>query len=153
MRRLASRAHGGVMGILAAALTLAAVAFSARVLHAPLLEPPHPRVRGLHGFLTGWHRDGDLRWNVLSERAAHHALVVRVEMADPARARELAERFVPAAGGAYEEILIYVYRPARGDRLAERRLRWTPHGGYDELVLQPVPRPALDRPARLETVP
>ncbi len=153
MRRLTSRATGGTAGVLVAALALAGVGFWARVLHAPLEAPDPPHVRGRQGFFTGWRRDGDLRWNVLSERAAHRALVVRVEMAEPARARELAERFVSATDGVYEEILIYAYRPASGDRIAERRLRWTSQGGYDELRIPPVPRHAPDRPADREKVP
>ena len=145
MRPRAPHLHGGLLGAIVALMALGLVAFSARVLHAPLLQAPdEPQaLRGPRGFVQGWQRAGSLRWNVVSERSAHHALLVRVEMADPDRARELAERLVPAAGEEFAEILIYVYRPAGGARLAERRIRWTPAAGYDELVLLPAPRPPL----------
>jgi hypothetical protein len=132
-----SRLHGGLLGALVALLVLAGVAFSARVLHAPPRSLATPTLRGPHGFVTGWQRDGDLEWNVLSERSAHHSLVVRVEMRAPERVGELAARFVPLVSATYGEVLIYAYRPARGERIAERRIQWTRDRGYDELIVSP----------------
>ena len=134
---------GWVHAAVALALT-GALAITGRVLHAPIDVADHapPTTRGPRGFPRGWQRDGDLRWNVVSERSAHHALMVRVEMTEPERAPELAARLVDAARDDFEEILIYVHRPAGGSHLAERRVRWTRATGLDELVLLPVPRPS-----------
>ncbi len=139
------RPGAGWLGAVVALGLIAALAFTGRVLHAPLeVADDAPRTtRGPRGFPRGWQRDGDLRWNVVSERSAHHALMVRVEMTEPERAHELAERLVDASRDDFEEILVYVYRPAAGSHLAERRVRWTRATGLDELVLLPVPRPAL----------
>lgn len=132
-----SHLHGGPLGALVAFVALGGVAFSSRVLHAPLLQQAESAhaLRGPHGFVTGWQRLGDLVWQVLSERSAHHSLVVRVEMPEPERARELAERFVPLVPDTYGEVLIYAYRPARGQRIAERRIQWTRGRGFDELII------------------
>lgn len=137
------RLHGGLAGALVAIVVVLVVAVSSSVLHAPLFQTADrtPALRGPRGFATGWRREGDLHWQVLSERAVHDVLVVRLEMPAPDRARDVVDRLLPLTGGAYREMLFYVYRPGRGDHLADRRVRWTAAHGLEELVLRPAPGP------------
>jgi hypothetical protein len=71
-------------------------------------------------------------WRVRSAYSAHHALVVRVETADPSAALEIARQVVAPVADRYVEVLVYVYGPASRPAPLVRRVRWTPHDGYVE---------------------
>lgn len=86
--------------------------------------------------LECWFDEHETRWRILSVTSAHHALVVRVEVADQRIGSELARRFVDTARRDFSEILLYVYPPAGSGSRFVRRLQWTRGGGYTELQFE-----------------
>jgi len=71
---------------------------------------------------------------VVGATSAHHVMVVEVEAARPDQARQIATQIVEPLRNRYEEVLIYVRKPDSTELLAERRIQWTPRGGYVETV-------------------
>lgn len=100
---------GGIAG-------LAAVGLLAGVLHWPSAELRPP-------------------WTVVRRTVYHRVLIVEVVAARTKEASRIAEAIVDdAPAGAYDEVLVYV--SGRGPDGAVRRIQWTPHGGYAELVIR-----------------
>ena len=74
-------------------------------------------------------------WTVTRAYSAHHMMVVEVETDSPANASTIAAAVVEPLKERYDEVLIYVRGPGeRTDRLAARRIQWTPRAGYVESV-------------------
>ena len=77
------------------------------------------------------------QWSVTRSRSAHHAMIVDVVAASVGEARTIAASIVePARTRGYQEILIYVRGPGESGQAAERRVQWTPDGGYAELIIR-----------------
>ncbi len=75
-------------------------------------------------------------WSITQTRTAHHALIVDVVAQRVAEAPAIAAEIVEPVRHRYEEILIYVRGPGERGQPAERRVQWTPTGGYAELVIR-----------------
>jgi len=73
-------------------------------------------------------------WTLVRQISAHHVLVLEVETEAPHEARAIARQLIEPLKGRYSEALIYFSRPSARDRLADRRIQWTPKGGYIEMV-------------------
>jgi hypothetical protein len=92
-------------------------------------------------------RPVDRRWSVTHAVSFHRVMVVHVETRRFDDARDIAVRIVdPVRALEYEEILIYFRSTSDRHASAERRVQWTPHGGFVELLIgePPVPRPEPD---------
>jgi hypothetical protein len=75
-------------------------------------------------------------WIVTRAVSAHHVLVANVRADNAASARDIATRLVGAVTNRqYDEILIYVWAAGARRQNADRRVQWTPGGGYTELVI------------------
>ena len=75
-------------------------------------------------------------WAVTRATAAHHMLVADVDARDVAAARVIAAEIVgPAERRKYDEVLLYFWEADTDKPFADRRVQWTPAGGYAELVL------------------
>jgi hypothetical protein len=74
-------------------------------------------------------------WAVRRVESAHHVLVVNVDADRVGNAQKIAIEIVtPVLDRGYDEVLVYVW--ARGHKpYADRRVQWTPKGGYSELVI------------------
>jgi hypothetical protein len=92
------------------------------LLAAGLQEPAPPR--------------GVEPWSITQTRTAHHALIVDVVAQRVIEAPAIAELIVDPVRHRYEEILVYVRGPGERGEPAERRVQWTPKGGYAELVIR-----------------
>jgi hypothetical protein len=76
-------------------------------------------------------------WRVTHATSAMRAMIVEVEAQQVADAKSIAAQIVePVRTHGYDEILIYVRRPGADSSRAERRVQWTPRGGYVELVME-----------------
>lgn len=74
-------------------------------------------------------------WIVVHRTVYHRVLIVEVAAARTKEASRIAEAIVDdAPAGAYDEVLVYV--SGRGRNGAARRIQWTPHSGYAELLIQ-----------------
>ena len=74
-------------------------------------------------------------WTVTRAYSAHHAMVVEVETDLPIDASSIAAQIVEPRKSRYDEVLIYVRRPGQSaGEFPERRIQWTPRGGYVESV-------------------
>jgi hypothetical protein len=72
-------------------------------------------------------------WTVTRATSAHHVLVAHVETDRPETGRSIAVQIVEPVKNRYQEILIYFHRPGESHTdLAQRRIQWTPRGGYVE---------------------
>jgi len=75
-------------------------------------------------------------WVVTRATSAHNVLVVTVDARRAGDARAIAARIVqPVLSRGYDEILVYVRGVESQGPFADRRVQWTPAGGYAELVM------------------
>ena len=75
-------------------------------------------------------------WRVTRATSAQRAMLVDVEAQRVADARAIAIQIVePVRSHGYEEILVYVRKAGAPVTHPERRIQWTPKGGYVEMVM------------------
>ena len=74
-------------------------------------------------------------WRVTDATSVRNVMVVKVDAAQPAQARQIAIQIVEPVRQQYDEVLIYLHRP--GASSAARRIQWSPRGGYIEMLLEP----------------
>jgi|SRR5688572_12241215 hypothetical protein len=75
-------------------------------------------------------------WRVTRATSAQRAMLVDVEAQRVADARAIAIQIVePVRSHGYEEILVYVRKSGAPVSRPERRIQWTPKGGYVEMVM------------------
>ena len=75
-------------------------------------------------------------WAVRKVQSAHHVLVVNVDAAHVGNAQKIATEIVtPVLDRGFDEVLVYVWGIHRHKPYADRRVQWTPKGGYSELVI------------------
>ena len=72
-------------------------------------------------------------WTVKRAYSAHHTMVVEVDAERPSEALAIAREVVEPLRNRYDEVLVYTREPEAPD--AERRVQWTPRGGYVEMIL------------------
>jgi hypothetical protein len=123
---------GGVAWLGAIALVALAYQWSERPRPVPRLSTLPPLVQHLN---TGRPREGE-SWLVTRATSAHHVLVVEVTADRLDDSRAVAAQIVEATTGrGYEEVLVYIWRAQPRRQFADRRVQWTPNGGYTELKI------------------
>jgi hypothetical protein len=122
---------GGVAWLGAIALIALAYQWSEQPRSVPRLSTLPPLLQQLNTAP----REGQ-SWLVTRATSAHHVLVVEVTADRLDDSRAVATQIVETtAGRGYEEVLIYVWRTRPRKTFADRRVQWTPNGGFTELKI------------------
>ena len=75
-------------------------------------------------------------WVVTKVTSAHHMLVVNVDADRLENAQAIATEIVePVRDRKFDEVLDYIWQKDSRKKYADRRVQWTPKGGYTELVI------------------
>ena len=75
-------------------------------------------------------------WVVTKVTSAHHMLVVNVDADRLENAQAIATEIVePVRDRKFDEVLVYIWQKDSRKKYADRRVQWTPKGGYTELVI------------------
>jgi hypothetical protein len=126
---------GGVVWLLAIALFATAVHWSERPRRLSPLTPTPTLLRELNAARNSGLVEGE-SWIVTKVTSAHHVLVVNVNADRVSSAQEIAMEIVaPVHDRGFDEVLVYVWNTHARKSYADRRIQWTPHGGYSELVI------------------
>jgi hypothetical protein len=124
---------GGVAGLGAMSLFAAGLIWSGSPHRGP---PGHYQTLTLVERLNT-ERPADRRWTVTHAVSFNRVMVVDVATHQPAQARTIAPMIVgPVRPLKYDEILIYFRATSDRRAPAERRVQWTPGGGYTEMVIR-----------------
>jgi hypothetical protein len=126
---------GGVVWLVAIALFAVAVHWSDRPRRVPPLTAVPTLLRELSAARASQFKEGEA-WTVTKVTSAHHVLVVNVDAERVGNAQAIAVEIVqPVESRGFDEILVYVWRIHKHKAYADRRVQWTPKGGYTELVM------------------
>lgn len=133
---------GRLLAILGGGVWLTAIALMAIALHwseRPRAVAPLPSVPALIRDLSAQRKkefkEGEA-WAVRKVESAHHVLVVNVDADHVGNAQKIATEIVtPVLDRGFDEVLVYVWGMHRRKSYADRRVQWTPRGGYHELVI------------------
>ena len=125
---------GGVVWLLAIGLIAFAVHWSDRPRVPPLAAVP-TLLRELSVARASQFKEGEA-WVVTKVTSAHHVLLVNIDAERVGNAQTIAAEIVaPVKDRGFDEILVYVWRTHKHKPFADRRVQWTPKGGYTELVM------------------
>jgi hypothetical protein len=134
MGRLLAVIGGGVW-LSAMVLIAMTIRWSEQPRRVPALTPAPTLLRELNAARASTLREGE-SWVVTKVTSAHHILVVNVEADRLGNAQAIAAEIVaPVRDRKYDEILVYVRQMHSRKGFADRRVQWTPKGGYTELVI------------------
>ena len=125
---------GGVVWLLSIGLIAFAVHWSERPRVPPLATVP-TLLRELSAARASQFKEGEA-WVVTKVTSAHHVLLVNIDAERVGNAQTIAAEIVtPVKDRGFDEILVYVWRTQKHKPFADRRVQWTPKGGYSELVM------------------
>jgi hypothetical protein len=125
---------GGVVWLLSIGLIAFAVHWSERPRVPPLAAVP-TLLRELSAARASQFKEGEA-WVVTKVTSAHHVLLVNIDAERVGNAQTIAAEIVaPVKERGFDEILVYVWRTHKHKPFADRRVQWTPKGGYTELVM------------------
>jgi len=125
---------GGVVWLLSIGLIAFAVHWSDRP-RVPALAAVPTLLRELSVARASQFKEGEA-WVVTKVTSAHHVLLVNIDAERVDNARTIAAEIVsPVKDRGFDEILVYVWRIQKHKPFADRRVQWTPKGGYTELVM------------------
>jgi hypothetical protein len=125
---------GGVVWLLSIGLLAFAVHWSERPRVPPLATVP-TLLRELSAARASQFKEGEA-WVVTKVTSAHHVLLVNIDAERVGDAQTIAAEIVaPVKERGFDEILVYVWRTHKHKPFADRRVQWTPKGGYTELVM------------------
>ena len=125
---------GGVVWLLSIGLLAFAVHWSERPRVPPLATVP-TLLRELSAARASQFKEGEA-WVVTKVTSAHHVLLVNIDAERVGNAQTIAAEIVaPVKERGFDEILVYVWRTHKHKPFADRRVQWTPKGGYTELVM------------------
>jgi hypothetical protein len=125
---------GGVVWLLSIGLIAFAVHWSERPRVPPLATVP-TLLRELSAARASQFKEGEA-WVVTKVTSAHHVLLVNIDAERVGDAQTIAAEIVaPVKERGFDEILVYVWRTHKHKPFADRRVQWTPKGGYTELVM------------------
>jgi hypothetical protein len=134
MGRLLAVIGGGVWLVVIAAFAIV-VQWSERPQRITPLTPTPTLLRELNAARNSKLIEGE-SWVVTKVTSAHHVLVVNVDADRVGSAQEIATEIVaPVRGRGFDEVLVYVWQMRAHKAYADRRVQWTPKGGYSELVI------------------
>jgi hypothetical protein len=133
---------GRLLAIVGGVIWLGAIASIAIAVHRsekPRVVPPLTGVptilRELNARRAKDFKEGEA-WAVRKVESAHHVLVVNVDADRVGNAQKIATEIVaPVLDRGFDEVLVYVWGIHRHKAYADRRVQWTPNGGYSELVI------------------
>ena len=126
---------GGVVWLLAIASIAFAVHWSERSRRVPPLTAVPTLLKELSAARASQLKDGEA-WVVTKVISAHHMLVVNVDAERVGNAQAIATEIVtPVLNRGFDEVLVYVWMTHKHKPYADRRVQWTPKGGYTELVM------------------
>jgi hypothetical protein len=125
---------GGVVWLLSIGLIAFAVHWSERPRVPPLATVP-TLLRELSAARASQFKEGEA-WVVTKVTSAHHVLLVNIDAERVGDAQTIAAEIVaPVKERGFDEILVYVWRTHKHKPFADRRVQWTPKGGYTEMVM------------------
>jgi hypothetical protein len=125
---------GGVVWLLSIGLIAFAVHWSDGPRVPPLAAVP-TLLRELSAARASQFKEGEA-WVVTKVTSAHHVLLVNIDAERVGNAQTIAAEIVaPVKDRGFDEILVYVWRTHKHKPFADRRVQWTPRGGYTELVM------------------
>ena len=125
---------GGVVWLLSIGLIAFAVHWSERPRVPPLAAVP-TLLRELSAARASQFKEGEA-WVVTKVTSAHHVLLVNIDAERVGDAQTIAAEIVaPVKERGFDEILVYVWRTHKHKPFADRRVQWTPKGGYTEMVM------------------
>jgi len=125
---------GGVVWLLSIGLIAFAVHWSEGPRVPPLATVP-TLLRELSAARASQFKQGEA-WVVTKVTSAHHVLLVNIDAERVGNAQAIATEIVaPVKDRGFDEILVYVWRTHNHKPFADRRVQWTPKGGYTELVM------------------
>ena len=125
---------GGVVWLLSIGLIAFAVHWSDRPSVPPFATVP-TLLRELSAARASQFKEGEA-WVVTKVTSAHHVLLVNIDAERVGNAQTIAAEIVaPVKDRGFDEILVYVWRTHKHKPFADRRVQWTPKGGYTELVM------------------
>lgn len=134
MGRLLAVVGGGVW-LVAIALVVMAVHWFEGPRKISPLTPVSTLLRELNAVRASELKEGE-SWAVTKVISAHHMLVVNVDADRVGNAQEIATQIVaPVRDRGFDEVLVYVWGMRRHKAYADRRVQWTPKGGFAELVM------------------
>jgi hypothetical protein len=134
MGRLLAIGGGGVW-LIAIVLVVFAVRWSEKPRIVPRLTAVPTLLRELNAAQAGEFKEGEA-WIVTKVTSAHHVLVVNVDADQIGNAQKIATQIVaPVRSRGFDEVLVYVWSMHPRKEYADRRVQWTPGGGYTELVI------------------
>src|SRR5262245_57799436 len=134
MGRLLAIVGGGVWLVVIASIAIA-VHWSEKPRVVPPLTSVPSLIRDLNAQRKKEFKEGEA-WAVRKVESAHHVLVVNVDADHVGNAQKIAtEIVIPVLDRGYDEVLVYVWGTHKHKRYADRRVQWTPKGGYTELVM------------------
>ena len=125
---------GGVVWLLSIGLIAFAVHWSDGPRVPPLAAVP-TLLRELSAARASQFKEGEA-WVVTKVTSAHHVLLVNIDAERVGNAQTIAAEIVaPVKDRGFDEILVYVWRTHKHKPFADRRVQWTPKGGYTEMVM------------------
>jgi hypothetical protein len=134
MGRLLAIVGGGVWLVIIASIAIA-VHWSEKPRTVPPLTTVPKLLRDLNAQRAKDFKEGEA-WAVRKVESAHHVLVVNVDADRVSNAHRIAREIVtPVLDRGFDEVLVYVWGIHRHKPYADRRVQWTPKGGYSELVI------------------
>ena len=126
---------GGVVWLLAIGSLALVLHLSERAHRVPPLTAVPTLLKELSTSRASQFKKGE-EWVVTKVTSAHHVLLVNVDAERVGNAQQIAtEIVVPVKDRGFDEILVYVWRTQKHKPFADRRVQWTPKGGYSELVM------------------
>jgi hypothetical protein len=126
---------GGIVWLVVIALVALSVHWSERPRVVPRLATGPTILKELNAARPPQLIEGE-SWVVTKVTSAHHVLVVNVDADRVGNAQKIATEIVaPVRSRGFDEVLVYVWTMRNHKRYADRRVQWTPKGGYAELVM------------------
>ncbi len=126
---------GGVVWLSALVLVAMTIRWTGELRHVAPLPPVSSLLKELNAARTSTLKEGET-WVVTKVTSAHHMLVVNVDADRLSDAQAIAAEIVdPVRDRKFEEVLVYVRQTKSRKAYADRRIQWTPKGGYAELVI------------------
>jgi hypothetical protein len=126
---------GGVVWLSAMGLVALTIRWSEQPRRVTPLPPVSSLLKELNAARTSTLKEGE-SWVVTKVTSAHNMLVVNVDADRLTDAQAIAAEIVaPVRSRKFDEILVYVRQTDSRKGYADRRVQWTPKGGYTELVI------------------
>jgi hypothetical protein len=126
---------GGVVWLAVIAISVISVRTFVRPPIVPPLGAVPTLLKELNAARPAQPIEGE-SWVVTKVTSAHHMLVVNVDADRVGDAQKIAIDIVnPVRNHKFDEILVYVWGIHGHKPYADRRVQWTPKGGYSELVM------------------